>query len=380
MRFGLFLELQMPKPWTATSEYDCLWQAVKQVSYAEEVGFEHVWLVEHHFLSEFAHSSAPEVTLAVMAQHTSTMRLGFGVVLAPVHHPLHVAARVATLDILSNGRVDVGVGRTKGPYQLTPFGVDVGDTQDLMLETLQCLPGMWTQEVFSHQGKHWNIPPREVIPHPIQKPHPPLWMACTQEETFRLAGELGMGCLVNTLGGPEKTRKLVDLYQETIKTATPVGHFVNRQVVASTMGFCDESDRRAREKGAEMAAWYLNQSKQRFTLEWQGVDPGSVPESYRFYMKGGSRMLDPQQVNPPSPQELIAGGGYCIGNPDSCIRVIEEFESMGVDEIMPIFQAGHATHDEVMNSIRLFGKYVIPHFREKERRAGAAAGRSAADN
>jgi alkanesulfonate monooxygenase SsuD/methylene tetrahydromethanopterin reductase-like flavin-dependent oxidoreductase (luciferase family) len=129
-----------------------------------------------------------------------------------------------------------------------------------------------------------------------------------------------------------------------------------------------------------MAAWYLNQSKQRFTLEWSGVDPGSVPESYRFYMKGGSRMLDPQQQKPPTPQELIAGGGYCIGNPDSCIQVIEEFEAMGVDEIMPIFQAGHATHDEVMNSIRLFGKYIIPHFREKAKQAGAAAGRSAADN
>ena len=97
MRFGMFYELQMPKPWSATAEYDTLWDAVRQVTYAEEMGFEQVWLVEHHFLPEFAHSSAPEVTLAVMAQNTSKMRLGFGVVLAPVHHPLHVAARAATL-------------------------------------------------------------------------------------------------------------------------------------------------------------------------------------------------------------------------------------------------------------------------------------------
>ncbi len=372
MCFGMFYELQMPKPWSANAEYDTFWQAIEQVTYAEEMGFEHVWLVEHHFLPEFAHSSAPEVTLAIMAERTSRMRLGFGVVLTPVHHPLHVAARVATLDIFSNGRVDVGVGRTKGPYQLTPFGTDVSQTQSMMVETLECLPGMWTQEVFSHEGEHWSIPPREVIPKPIQKPHPPLWMACTQEDTFRLAGQLGLGCLVNTLGGIEKTQALINTYYDAIKNPSLVGHFLNKQVVASSIGFCDENDRRAREKGAEVAGWYLNQSKKRFTLEWDGVDPDSVPAEYKFYMKGGARRdphPDPQQQEPPTPEQLLAGGGYCVGDPDACIRVIEEFESLGVDEIMPIFQAGHATHQEVMNSIRLFGKYVIPHFQEKEKRA-----------
>ncbi len=377
MRFGMFFELQMPKPWSPTAEYDTLWQAVEQVTYAEEMGFEQVWLVEHHFLPEFAHSSAPEVTLAIMADRTSKMRLGFGVVLAPVHHPLHVAARVATLDIFSNGRVDVGVGRTKGPYQITPFGTDVAQTQSMMIETLECLPGMWTQEIFSHEGEHWTIPPREVIPKPIQKPHPPLWMACTQEDTFRLAGRMGLGCLVNTLGGTDKTRGLVNAYFEAIQDPNPVGHFVNKQVVASTIGFCDENGQKAREKGAEVASWYLNQSRQRFALEWGGVDPDSVPDEYKFYVQGGAvrgggPSADPQQQKPPSQEQLLAGGGYCVGNPDDCIKVIEEFEAMGVNEIMPIFQAGHATHQEVMNSIRLFGKYIIPHFREKEQRDKSA--------
>ena len=376
MKFGMFYELQMPKPWSANAEYDTLWHAIEQVSYAEEMGFERVWLVEHHFLTEFAHSSAPEVTLAIMAERTSQMRLGFGVVLAPVHHPLHVAARTATLDIFSNGRVDVGVGRTKGPYQITPFGTDVSQTQSMMVETLECLTGMWTQDVFSHEGENWSIPPREVIPKPLQKPHPPLWMACTQEDTFRMAGELGLGCLVNTLGGTDKTRGLVNTYFDAVERANPVGKFINKQVVASTIGFCDEKDQRAREKGAEVAGWYLNQSRQRFTLEWSGVDPALVPAEYQFYVQGGAvrgggPSADPQQQKPPTPDELLSGGGYCVGDPDACIRVIEEFESMGVDEIMPIFQAGYATHEEVMNSIRLFGKYVIPHFREKEKRQQA---------
>ena len=380
MRFGMFYELQMPKPWGPDAEYNTLWQAVEQVTYAEEMGFEHVWLVEHHFLTEFAHSSAPEVTKAIMAERTSKMRLGFGVVLSPVHHPLHVAARVATLDIFSNGRVDVGVGRTKGPYQVTPFGADVSQTQSMMTEMLECLPKMWTQEVFSHEGQHWSIPPREVIPKPIQKPHPPLWMACTQEDTFRMAGDLGLGCLVNTLGGTDKTRLLIDAYYDSIENANPVGHFLNKQVVASTIGFCDENGKKAREKGADVASWYLNQSKQRFALEWAGVDPDGVPPEYKFYVsggavRGGGPSQDPQQQRAPSQDDLLGGGGYCVGNPDDCIRVIEEFESMGVDEVMPIFQAGHATHKEVMNSIKLFGKYVIPHFQQKDQKARSAVGK-----
>ena len=371
MRFGMFFELQMPKPWSANAESDTFWQAIEQVTFAEEMGFEQVWLVEHHFLSEFAHSSAPEITLAIMAERTSKMRLGFGVVLTPVHHPLHVAARVATLDIFSHGRVDVGVGRTKGPYQLNPFGTDVSDAHSMMLETLECLPGMWTQEVFSHEGEHWSIPAREVIPKPVQKPHPPLWMACTQEDTFKLAGDLGLGCLVNTLGGTDKTRSLIDTYYRAVENATPAGHFINKQVVASTIGFCGENDAEARHKGAEVAGWYLEQSRKRFTLEWSGVDPDLVPDDYQFYLQVGARSgssQDPQQQAPPTPDELLAGGGYCVGDPDACIQVIEEFEAMGVDEIMPIFQAGHASHEEVMNSIRLFGRYVIPHFQEKEKR------------
>ena len=371
MKFGMFFELQMPKPWNDNAESRIFWEAIDQVTFAEEMGFEHTWLVEHHFLTEFAHSSAPEVTLAIMAERTSKMRLGFGVVLTPVHHPLHVAARVATLDIFSQGRIDVGVGRTKGPYQLNPFGTDASQSHSMMLETLDCLPGMWTQDVFSHEGENWTIPPREVIPKPVQKPHPPLWMACTQEDTFRLAGDLGLGCLVNTLGGTDKTRQLIDTYFKSVDQANPIGHFINKQVVASTIGFCDENGTKARQKGSEVAGWYLDQSKKRFQLEWAGVDQNLVPSDYQFYLQGGSQQMvsqDPQQQETPTPEQLLSGGGYCVGDPDSCIKVIEDFESMGVNEVMPIFQAGRATHKEVMNSIRLFGKYVIPHFKEKERR------------
>ena len=123
--------MQVPRPAPTGAEQQRLREITEQVVLAEEMGFEHVWFVEHHFLTEWAHSSAPEVMLAVLSQHTTKMRLGFGVVLRPVHHPLHVAAKTATLDIMSDGRVDVGVGRAGNPYQLEPFGVKLEDTRGI---------------------------------------------------------------------------------------------------------------------------------------------------------------------------------------------------------------------------------------------------------
>src|SRR2546426_11592096 len=158
------------------------------------MGFERVWFVEHHFLTEWAHCSASEVMLAAVSQHTTTMRLGFGVILLPVHHPLHVASKTATLDVLSGGRVDVGVGRSGNPYQIAPFGIQLEDTRGIWEESLSMLPNIWTQQVYSHQGKYFNVPEREVIPKPFQNPHPPLWSACSQDDTFQRAGELGIGC------------------------------------------------------------------------------------------------------------------------------------------------------------------------------------------
>src|SRR5271169_2758323 len=120
MRIGLFYQIQVPKPWTPSSESQRIYEALEQIPYAEQQGFESVWFSEHHFRPVWSHNSAPDLTLAAVSQRTSRIRLGVGVVLAPIHHPLHVAQRMATLDILSRGRVDVGLGRTGYPYQLTP--------------------------------------------------------------------------------------------------------------------------------------------------------------------------------------------------------------------------------------------------------------------
>ncbi|MCI0798908.1 MAG: LLM class flavin-dependent oxidoreductase [Chloroflexi bacterium] len=377
MKFGMFYEVQVPRPAPPGAEHERLREIVDQVVLAEEMGFEHVWFVEHHFLTEWAHSSASEVMLAVLSQHTTKMRLGFGVVLLPIHHPLHVAVKTATLDIMSGGRVDVGVGRAGNPYQLTPFGIDLEDTRGIWEESLRMIPNIWTQEIYSHEGKYFNIPEREVIPKPMQKPHPPLYSACSQEDTFQLAGEMGLGCLCNVLGQYDTVEARIKIYKEALKTANPVGKFITDNVVVSSIGFCDENKKRTLERGAEIAAWNINIRLSNYERGWSGVDTSKVPDTYRDHVR---RMeWDPQMRKGVTPEEVLSSGRFCVGTPDECIEVIENYERIGADEIMPIFQAGPTTDAEVKNSLRLFGKYVIPHFKEKERRAQAAAA-ATADN
>ena len=157
MQIGLFYQIQVPKPWNAESETKRYWEMLEEVSYAEEMGMESVWFVEHHFRSEWSHSSAPDITLAAISQRTEKMRLGIAVTLVPLHHPLHVASRLATLDIVSKGRVNVGLGRSGYPYQMQPYGTDLKDVSGMLEEYLDILPGAWTQQEFSYDGQYFQI-------------------------------------------------------------------------------------------------------------------------------------------------------------------------------------------------------------------------------
>ena len=365
MKFGMLYELQAPKPWNGRSEADVFLEAMQQIVLAEEMGFEYVWFVEHHFLTEFAHSCAPAVFMAALSQRTSTIRLGHGVVLLPVNHPVRVAEELATLDIVSGGRVEFGAGRSGTPYQLTPFGVDIADTRAMWDEALSIIPRMWTEEIFSHEGTYYQIPPREVIPKPIQKPHPPIWTACSQTDTFRLAGERGIGALCFTIGNPGLLRQRIDGYREAVRHANPVGKFVNEQVAAFTIAYCDENNQRGREIGGQAGLWYFANSKMRHSNDWTGVDPGSVPPDYKYHLE--RNQTEVERSGEVSADQLIDNGSFCAGDPNACIATVELYENLGIDQIMPIFQAGRIPHENVMQSLRLFGKHVIPHFRAEDR-------------
>jgi alkanesulfonate monooxygenase SsuD/methylene tetrahydromethanopterin reductase-like flavin-dependent oxidoreductase (luciferase family) len=369
MRIGLFYQIQVPKPWTATSESDRIYEALEQIPYAEKMGFASVWFSEHHFRPVWSHNSAPDLTLAAVSQRTSQIRLGVGVVLAPIHHPLHVAARMATLDILSRGRVDVGLGRTGYPYQLTPYGSNLRDTRGMWLEFADVLPRIWMQEEISYNGTYYQIPRREVLPKPVQRPHPPLWSACGSDETARLTGSLGMGGLFGSEGGPDRVRQLMALYRDALRAA-PGGSGTRRRTALMTAGYCHEDPRVVAERGTELVDWYVEQQRERARLVWRDYDPTTVPPDYQGYYARDQRLASGPHPGEPTPREVREEGTkFCVGTPEECIRFLETYEALGIDEVFLLCAVGPARHEEVLHTLRLFGEQIIPHFRDRETRA-----------
>jgi alkanesulfonate monooxygenase SsuD/methylene tetrahydromethanopterin reductase-like flavin-dependent oxidoreductase (luciferase family) len=217
MQFSVLFEMQLADP-SRANEAQLMRDCVDQAVWAEEMGFDRVWAVEHHALTWFAHMSAPEIFLTWVAARTSTIRVGHAVVCVPFayNHPIRVAERVATLDILSGGRVDLGVGRGATFQEMGAFNIAMEDTLDQMVEAISMIPKMWRDEDFEWHGKLLDVPPRPIIPKPMQTPHPPLYMACSREDTLRLAAELGLGALAMGWGGPEDTMVKRKIYDEAI--------------------------------------------------------------------------------------------------------------------------------------------------------------------
>jgi alkanesulfonate monooxygenase SsuD/methylene tetrahydromethanopterin reductase-like flavin-dependent oxidoreductase (luciferase family) len=198
MRFGIFYEHQLPRPWGAGAEHKLLHDALEQIEIADRVGFDTVWEVEHHFLEEYSHSSASDVFLAAASQRTKRIRLGLGILPLPpgYQHPARVAETVATLDLVSDGRVEFGTGETSSGAELEGFGVDRATKRAQWDEALDAVTRMLVEEPFAGiDGRYLAMPQRNVVPKPLQKPHPPLWVACSRRETIRLAAEKGMGAL-----------------------------------------------------------------------------------------------------------------------------------------------------------------------------------------
>jgi len=367
MKLSLFYQIQVPKPWTAQSEAQRIYEALEQIPFAEQKGFSGVWFSEHHFRPVWSHNSAPDLTLAAVSQRTESIRLGIGVVLAPIHHPLHIAQRMATLDILSRGRVDVGLGRTGYPYQLTPYGSDLRDTRGMWQEFADILPRIWTQEEISYDGEYFKIPRREVLPKPLQKPHPPLWSACGSDETAVQTGNLAMGGLFGSEGGPDRVRQLMEFYRGALPvTARP-------RAALMTAGFCHENPQVVASRGTELVGWYIEQQRERARLVWRDYDPTSVPPDYQGYYARDQRLAAGPHPGEPTPAEVREEGTkFCVGTPEECIRFIEIYQAMGIEEVILLCAVGPATHQEVIHTVRLLGEQVIPHFAVKQARAAAA--------
>jgi len=382
MKFSIIYEAQMVDP-SPESEVRCFNEIVDQVMLAEEVGFDTVWCVEHTALTQYAHMSAPETMLAYLAGRTTRIGIGHGVVCLPpgMNHPVKVAERIATLDILSNGRVHFGMGKGGTQQEAGTFGYDLNELQPMIDESMYLIPKIMTQPEIEHNGKYIQIPRRPIHPKPLQKPHPPLYYACTRESTLELAGRRGLGALVLGFSGPEEIARKNAVYRENFRNRDvkdQVG-IVPTEHLAAFCAACVLDDReKARRIGLRgqrffaeaIAYWYQGGAKPPTTEDLSAEEHAAALEREKqqtiAYISEEKIPLGDQHTS----NYTVAQDAY--GNVEDCIRYVTRLQEAGADEILFLFQMGTIPHESILETIRNVGEKVIPHFNTKVKQSLAA--------
>jgi len=360
MQFGLIFELSVPRPFAEGAERSVVENALEQIRLADELGFDAVWAVEHHFLEEYSHCSAPELFLTAAATQTKRVRVGHGAVVCvpEMNHPIRVAERAAFLDILSGGRLDVGTARSSTWTELGGFQADPDATKRDWDEYVRVLPRMWSDEPFSWEGSSFSMPERAILPKPIQKPHPPLWVTVTSPGTELDAADRGIGCLgVAAASFAEQERRTTE-YHRRIQLCDPVGA-VNDQVATMNFLYCHEDLRRGAERGLAMLQdFFVMNSHLLFTRE-------AYPTG--AYQTLGNLAPGRRKASAENPGAAFGvPDGMCIGDPQQILRAIKEWESIGVDQInFQVNAAERIPQEQVLESLRLFAREVLPSFQSK---------------
>ena len=353
MKFGIFYEMQIPRPWSERSEYQVLQDALGQIELADRLGFDYAWAVEHHFLEEYSHCSAPEVFLGAASQRTRRIRLGHGIIQLPTNHPIRVAERVSTLDLLTGGRVELGLGEGQGPVELHPFNRRVRDKREVWEEAVRALVPAFTQTSWEWHGQYFDFAARNIVPKPMQKPHPPLWVACSNIQTIASAGRWGMGALGFQFVSAEAARAWVHrYYTELTQNLDKLADYPVNPNIAMVSGFmCAETDAQALEKAAGWTFFV-------FCLSHYGrhgipnPGEGNMWEAYQEWRHSDRA------------QETLRSG--LIGSPATIRQRLREFENTGVDQVILLAQAGRTPHADICASLELFAREVMPEFHARE--------------
>jgi alkanesulfonate monooxygenase SsuD/methylene tetrahydromethanopterin reductase-like flavin-dependent oxidoreductase (luciferase family) len=376
MKFGIFYEHQLPRPWDDDSEHRLLKDALEQVELADRLGIDYVWEVEHHFLEEYSHSSAPEVFLAAASQRTSRIRLGHGIVQLPFNfnHTARVAERIATLDLVSDGRVELGTGEASSEAELGGFLIDREQKRAQWDEALDAVTRMFVETPFAgYDGQFFKMPVRGLVPRPLQRPHPPLWVACSRRETIHLAATKGIGALSFSFIEPAEAKAWVDNYYATLASeeCVPGGFAVNPNVAVVLPMMCHSDEETAIERGLDGAHFFG------FSLGHYYVfgthRPGRTNVWDEFERKrdlfGFRRQTAAQTGQTLGAQLFEQGLGAlrgAIGTPDQVRELLRGYEDAGVDQVIFVSQAGRNRHEHICESLELFATEVLPDFAEHE--------------
>ncbi|KAB7742764.1 LLM class flavin-dependent oxidoreductase [Parvibaculum sedimenti] len=360
MKFGVFYELQLPKPWKPGDEARLFHEALDQLVLADQLSYDYAWEVEHHFLDEYSHSSAPEVFLAAAAAKTSRIRIGHGIrqVIPNYNHPARTAEGLATLDIISNGRVEFGIGEGATRLELGGFNIPAREKRAMAIEAGEQIANMMALDPYpGYEGKYFSMPCRNVLPKPVQDPHPPMWMACTNRDTIKVAASLGLGALAFSFVDPKEAEIWSEIYYGIIKSeqCVPLGHSVNANI-AMVSNFSVHHDRaeaiRRGHEGFEFFGYALN------ALVAHDTVPGRT-DMWGDYLKArGNRTQE--VIDAAARADAIATG---IGTPDDMRAHLKAFQNAGVDQVIFMQQAGRNRHEHICESLELFAAEVMPEFK-----------------
>jgi alkanesulfonate monooxygenase SsuD/methylene tetrahydromethanopterin reductase-like flavin-dependent oxidoreductase (luciferase family) len=376
MELGLLYEFDVPRPWPGehpwgqrTEERRVYKENIEQIVLADKVGFEAVWLVEHHFRENRSHMPCNDVVLGALSQITERIKLGFGVSLMPHEfiHPARIAEKVATVDLLSRGRAIWGMGRST-PMEQIAFGVDIPASKDKMKAAARTVVGMWEAEYYEEDSEYLKFPKRMVTPKPYQYPHPPAWMAASTESSATMAGENGCGLLCFSIMQPlEKLASIVKTYREAQKTAVPLTGVHTNKVGVYTLVHCAESRDSFATNRVWESMWWWYKGLAEFHLKWEMAHLSDEQKAQAF------PLLEAKVAKEFDIEHFDREDMIIAGTPDECLEKLLRWEEIGVDQLLCYLNFGYLPHEAVMKSIELLGTRVLPEL-QKRGAARLAAG------
>jgi alkanesulfonate monooxygenase SsuD/methylene tetrahydromethanopterin reductase-like flavin-dependent oxidoreductase (luciferase family) len=329
-------------------------ELVEQVIHAEKWGFDSFGVSEQQYAIGGIATSCPEVLFGYLFPLTRTLRFAHAITLLPrkMNHALRIASRTAVQDILSNGRIELGVGRGNTTLALHAFEIDLETSRNEVNEGIQVLKKAFTEDPFMFYGEHYRIPPRSLVPKPLQTPHPPIYIAATSPESHRMAGDLGVGVYSwSNFMGWDALAESIAAFRKASDATSARGEFVNPGAGALLQAYCAETDEiAAAEAGAGNIRWLriaidayprLARLAQSYAYMNKITEVARKTEDFAYFTNGS--------------------GAAVFGSPESCIRAIERFRDCGIDQL--VMRIDSVPHDKIMKSIEMFGRYVIPHFK-----------------
>lgn len=348
MRFDLFHELAAPAH-TGRSEAAVYADTLAEIALGDSLGYGCAWLVEHHFMRGYSHSSKPEILLGAAAARTTRIRLGHAIIPLPLHHPVHVAERVATLDVLSAGRLEVGIGRGFSPPEYAAFGAVMADSRALVDESLAILRASFRDGPLSHRGARYALQDLDIVPRVVQRPHPPLWTAAVSPETFDWAAAQHLG----VLAGPFKPWFMVE---QDIKRYRKAWTQAAAPRIGMTLGvLCFADGRRAQALAREAFNWFYGELYKTTLPVLERLYPGYE----HMHDLGKFRSLLKLGVN----LGLTDFAGLTVvGTPGECVAKLQKYRDAGVSHILCAFGAGALDTATVRESMTLFAHEVMPAF------------------